>query len=501
MPGQISLGVQPGQYLRTFQIQNNSGDPSPWLLSPASPNNVWVVAVRYSPPALTQIVNFTLLSSGAWISKSVANLTNTNAWDLVYDTFTHRVWMVENDNLDFYNQTSHKRNIAHTFQNATPQYVTLPSRDHLWLTLYNTDQIVDYNQTSGNYRTYSTPTTNAGLQGITVSPTDGTIWFAEISAGKIGRLTPCSSTVCPITEYSPPAGIDIRGVIQVAIDNSGVVWFTVHSGNEFGSFNPSNGEWKLFPIGYCPESLAVDCQIGLPNALSLAHHGQVWFAEHIAGRIARYNPNGGQLVEYSLPTSSKTCAKNCSPLSWWMWPGPTNLIWFVDYGIGQIGYVNATAQTLPPFSISSPPNLTVIQGRSTSFQVSAEYMDQAPLLNVSLTYLDASSNPPMLSSSIAQAQVSTVDQSETATVTFSAAWSSSLGPRYVAISAYNQNVTVNSFVKIDVVASLAPYVTIGLAGGLSIFTAAVTLPRWLAKSKRKNGSGIETTPPGKEREV
>ena len=471
--------------MRTFQIQNNSGDPSPWLLYPTSQNNVWVVTVRYNPPALAQIVNFTLLNSGAWISKSVSNLTNTIPWDIVYDNFTHRVWLVENDSLAFYNQTSHQLSIAHTFQNAGPQYMTIASRDHLWLTLYGTDQIIDYNQSSGNYHAYSTPTTNSGLQGITVSPTDGTIWFAEISAGKIGQLTPCSSPVCPITEYSPPAGLDIRGVIQVAVDNSGIVWFTVHSGNEFGSFNPSNGEWKLFPIGYCPENLAVDCQIGLPNALSLDHHGQVWFAEHVAGRIGRYNPNSGQLVEYRLPTSSKTCAKNCSPLTWWMWPGQANLVWFVDFGIGQIGYVNATAQSLPTFSTTSSPNISVVQGGSASFQVSAAYMDQAPLLNVSLTYLDASSSPPMLSWSMGTARVSTVDQSETATVTVSAAWSSSLGSRYVAISAYNQNVTVNSFVKVDVVASLEPYATIGLAGGLSAFTAAVFFPRWFTKNKRK----------------
>src|SRR5207249_3392743 len=127
-------------------------------------------------------------------------------------------------------------------------------------------------------------TPNAGLQGIAVSPVDNSTWFAEAYAGKIGHLT-CKASACAITEYGPPSGLRIQGVIQVAVDKNGIVWFTIHSGNEFGSFNPSTGDWNLFPIGYCSDSYVADCWIGLPNALSLDSDGRVGFSEHTAGGI------------------------------------------------------------------------------------------------------------------------------------------------------------------------------------------------------------------------
>jgi opacity protein-like surface antigen len=85
----------------------------------------------------------------------------------------------------------------------------------------------------------------------------------------------------------------------------------------------------------------------------------------------------------------------------------------------------------------------------------------------------------------------------------SAAWTSSLGVRYVAASAYNQNLTVNGYVRVDVVAAVTPYATIGLAGSLSAYTVAAVGPRWYAKRKRgiartatetSSGAGKERLP-------
>lgn len=473
-----------------FQIQNRLTDPSPWLLYPASNKTVWIVTIKLGRQLLSQIVNFTMVSSTSGVPTPVANLTDTVPTDIVYDNSQSRVWIVENDSLAYYNQTATSRiTTAKTFADSAPQYLAIDSQDNLWLTLLNTDQVVEYVPYNGASHYYSTPSSNAGLQGISVSPEDGSVWFAEAYSGRIGHLIPCNTSSCPITEYSPPSGMNIEGVIQVAIDKSGVVWFTVHDGNEFGSFNPSTGAWKLFPIGYCSDDYVQGCAAGLPNAIALDSTGQVWLSEHYSGRIARYNPSSGTLTEYMMPTTSSVCSRACTPFLWWMWPGQNSLVWFVAFGLGEIGYVNATVPVL--FTIASPASITVAEGGATNLPVSVTYAGESPHVNASATSQDTSSNPPTLSWSVKPQLSSPRDGMESATITVSAAWSSSLGPRYIAVSAYDENLTVNAFVRVDVVASLSAYTTIGFAGGISIFSLAASGLARYRKKKRNNGSTFQ----------
>jgi streptogramin lyase len=471
-------------YVRMFQIQNRSSDPSPWLIYPANNKTVWVVTIAYGIQPLSQIVNFTRVSATVAVSTPVANLTDTLPTDIVYDHVEDRLWIVANDSLVYYNQTARaKITIAQTFTNGGPWYLAIDSQDHLWLTLLEANQIVEYNPSNG--RSYYSPaSSNAGLQGIAVSPVDGSVWFAEAYLGGIGRLVPCNSPPCPITEYSPPSGITLRGVSQLAVDKTGIIWFTVHDGNEFGSFNPSTRDWKLFPIGYCSDNYVAGCEVGLPNAIALDPSGKVWFSEHYTGRIGRYDPTSETLAEYAMPTTSPVCGKVCPPLSWWMWPGQNGLVWFVAFDLGEIGYVNST---LPiPFTVSSVESVTVNQGTSVSFPVSAGFVGEAPSLNASVTSLDTSSNPAMLSWSLSHEKVSSATGIADSFLTLSASWASTLGSRYIAASAYNENLTLSVFVKVDVVASLA-YATIGFASGISTFAvAALVLNRYSTKKKQKD---------------
>ena len=473
-------------YVKMFQIASKSVDPSPWLVYPASNKTIWIVTILLGNHLLSQIVNFTMVSHDVVLSTVVANLTNTVPTDIVYDHNETRVWIVENDSLAYYDQTAPSRiTIAKTFPNEAPEYLAIDSQDNLWLTLLTTDQIVEYDPHTGSSYNYSSPNSNVGLQGVAISPVDGTVWFAEAYAGKIGRIIPCNSSSCAVTEYSPPPGIVLQGLIQVAVDKTGVVWFTVHDGNEFGSFNPSTGEWKIFPIGYCPDSYVQNCELGLPNAIAIDPTGQVWFSEHYSGRIARYDPSNETLTEYKMPTTSATCNKDCAPYSWWMWPGENNLVWFVAFGLGEIGYVNSTIPV--PFSVNALGSVTLNQGRRVDIPLSTDFVGGVPSLNVSATSQDTSSNPTVLSLLLTPEHVSSDGRMATSSLTISANWGSTLGPRYVAITAYNENVTANSFLKVDVVASLS-YATLGLAGGTSAFAIVTLTVTRYTKKNRNNGA-------------
>ncbi len=486
--------------MRIFQIENQSDEPSPWLLYPASNKTVWLVTIRIVPSLLSQLVNFTMIGPSGAVSQPVANLTNTVPTDVVYDH--GRVWIVENDSLAYYDPTTKAVVVAKTFPNAGPQYLAIDSHNNMWITLLNTDQVVEYDPSTGTTYNSTTPTSNAGLQGIAISQLDGSIWFAEAYAGRIGRLTPCDSPRCPITEYAPPSGIVLQGVIQVAVDKSGIVWFTVHDGNEFGSFNPSTGQWQLFPIGYCPDSYVEGCETGLPNAIDTDSSGQVWFSEHIAGRIARYDPASGVMTEYMMPTSSPVCNKACTPFAWWMWPGENNLVWFVAFGLGEIGYVNASLTV--PFDIVSPSHVDIPQGGCANIVVSSAYeTGPPPNFNGSVTSEDSLSNPPILTFSGSQL-TQTSNGVASSTLSIFAGRNATIGTSYVAVSAYDAFVTVNAFVNVHVVnytsrlgtciTSLGFYTTLGFASGIS-GVSVIGLATNVHRRRRSNSSSAGSPEP------
>jgi len=179
--------------------------------------------------------------------------------------------------------------------------------------------VVMFDPTNSLNRTYLVPTTNAFIQGITAAP-DNTVWFAEAGSRKLGHLA-CDS--CNIAEFPSPSSLNLAALSQVAVDKSGNAWFTDHAGdNQFGVFDPPN-TWKTFPIGYCPDA----CVSGLPNAIFVDTYNKIWFSEHIAGRVGRYDPSTGVLTEYAV-----SATPNAFPLIWWRGLGPT-----ISYGLSPTG--------------------------------------------------------------------------------------------------------------------------------------------------------------------
>jgi hypothetical protein len=374
--------------------------------------------------------------------------------------------------------------------------MTIDSSGRIWLTLLGTNQIAEYDpSTKQSPAFYNAPTPNSSLQGITVA-SDGTIWFAETAAKRIGHLIPCQSTSCTLTDFGPPAGVEITFPIQLAVDHSDTVWFTDHGSNQFGNFNPTTGAWKVFPIGYCSASFP-DCGIGLPNAISVDSNGNIWFSEHYAGRVARYDPSNGILTEYVVPA-------NTPPYVWWMSPGPGNLVWFTAFGIGRIGYVNASI----PVSITIRAEAVTFRvEQGTSQIIPASVSNQAG----SLVYLNVSANghdAPFGSTALLYgfAGPSQVSATNPVTATFRvfASFGADPGERLVALTAYNSNVAVNAFVIVDVTPTTipfvlrtnAPYFSVGFAfsiGAGSIGLFLIRLPRNSWRDRKTEGFRRDTT--------
>jgi streptogramin lyase len=380
-----------------------------------------------------------------------------------------RVWFTDNSTLAYYDSHRLTVNKTITFPNQNLEYLALDNQERIWMTVLGSNgasNVVMFDPTDGLNLTYPVRTSNAFIQGITIAP-DNTVWFAEAGSMKLGHLA-CDS--CNITEIPSPSSLDLAALSQVAVDKSGNVWFTDHAGdNQFGVFNPSTNIWKTFPIGYCPDA----CVSGLPNAIFVDTYNKIWFSEHIAGRVGRYDPSNGVLTEYVVsPTPS------AFPLIWWARPGPNNLVWFVANGLGEVGYVNASLPV--PFTLTGPSgDIAIQEGSSKSISVSVSFQGPGTLsLGVfPLTQDQPSSDSPAQLYGSGPSDIEPRNSNQTATISVSASWSATSGGRYVAITATGDKVAVSVHVRVMVVEASAPFVALGFSSAIVLGGFAVYLRR------------------------
>ncbi len=463
-------------YMATFQLAKNSSDPMPWVLYPQNDRTVWVITIRNGDPFYSQLVNFTLDRQ----PQVVLTLPNAEPASIVVDDKSGRIWFPVNDSVAYYDLATKKREDSITYHGGRPEFVTLDSFGRVWTTLVNSNQIAVFNPTSFENRTFKVPTPNAILQGITVAP-DGTVWFAEAQAKKLGKLDPATGA---ILEYSSP---DLVAPAQVAVDSNGILWFTDHGTNEFGNFNPVTGGWRRFPIGYCPDST---CETGLPNAIALDIHGKVWFSEHFSGRVARYDPETGLLTEYVVPYPLGIPVDTV-PGTWWSQPGPGNLVWFTSVGFGVIGYLNASVPV--PLTIATNNEASVQRGWSVKVRITLAYNGTGTVkVGVSPSYLDYNANRPLISGNtlvnvLVNSNPSALD------VTINAAWTASTGPRYVTITASDGQVSTGIPVKIIVVDNLLLYTSLAIWVAVVIGGSAFALYVRHRRRREKNPTYTKTT--------
>src|SRR2546428_13382698 len=257
----------------TLMEKSTDSSFSPLVLYPTN-TTVWV-AGSSGTPQNSQIREYFIDNR---TSKPVANLVNVTINSLLVDP-QGRVWFTDNSTLAYYDSQHSTVNKTITFPNQSLWYLALDHRERIWMTVLGpsgtSSKVVMLDPSDGSNRTYLVPTSNAFIQGITVAP-DNATWFAEAGARKLGRIA-CDS--CSIEEFPSPSSLNLAALSQVAVDNSGNVWFTDHEGdNQFGEFDPHANTWKTFPIGYCLD----DCVSCLPNAIFVHPYNKIWFSEHFA---------------------------------------------------------------------------------------------------------------------------------------------------------------------------------------------------------------------------
>ena len=151
-----------------------------------------------------------------------------------------------------------------------------------------------------------------------VAGPDGALWFSEISANKIGRI----STAGAITEF--PVTRSASGNLQcLAAGPDGAIWYGR------GGLNGSGGIGRITTTGAVTEFPA-------PNVsyITTGPDGALWFTETDHLRIGRMTTTGA-ITEYAVPNDS---AMPAGTYLQGIAVGPDHALWFTD------GYNNAVGR-------------------------------------------------------------------------------------------------------------------------------------------------------------
>ena len=193
----------------------------------------------------------------------------------------------------------------------------------MWFTELSANKIGRITST-GVISEFSIPTPDSFPQSIALGA-DGNLWFTERNVGKIGRITPLGV----ITEFPIPT--PDRYPLSIASGPDGRLWFCLSAaGSRVGRMTTSGvyDELLLTPL------VPLD-----PNALASGPDGNMWFlANYLFGRIT----TSGTATTFPWPSSEGELMAICS--------GPDSNLWFGTHYSGAIARVtpSGTMTVFPP---------------------------------------------------------------------------------------------------------------------------------------------------------
>jgi virginiamycin B lyase len=221
--------------------------------------------------------------------------------------------------------------------NAGPAGLAPDTLGNLWFAEFNVGRIAKIT-TGGVITEYPISYSSSEPDSVAVTP-DNTVWYLDFFNNAVGHLTFPGGTPTFIEYPIPTAG---NGPEDIIVGPDHNLWFTefgnlsVGQTSRIGEFNVSGGTITEFLV---PTQSIVAGAFGL--AVGSDHN--IWFAENIAGQIARLKLSGPTITEWGVPNPGTTAIHVTN--------GPDNALWFTDgtlvagsgVGTNQIGRVNISA--------------------------------------------------------------------------------------------------------------------------------------------------------------
>ena len=185
------------------------------------------------------------------------------------------VWFAERfgNRIGWLTKEGHVTEIPMPEADSEPRAVFADSKDRIWYTARAGNEIGYYEKASGAFHGVKLPTDKARPAGL-CEASDGTVFFVEMVANKIGKLSGDQ-----IIEYPTPT--KFAAPFKCAVDRADNVWFTEVFGNAVGKLDVHSGEITEYQIP-TPDSR--------PGGIAVDHKGRVWFTEQKGNKIGVFDP-------------------------------------------------------------------------------------------------------------------------------------------------------------------------------------------------------------------
>jgi virginiamycin B lyase len=181
-------------------------------------------------------------------------------------------------------------------------------------------------------KNFDVPTNNSGPLAI-ISGGNGTMWFSEYYAGKIGEFFISNDS---IREFQVPEN-DSRPA-GLSVDSFGNIWFTDESGpGSIWSFNPSTDrftQYRTHSSNSTPVFVIVDSK------------NNVWFTESTSNKIGELSYPTYVMSEFELPVP------NSGPVEM-AFGQNDSMIWITQSFAGKVASFNVTSRAFKEYSPSS----------------------------------------------------------------------------------------------------------------------------------------------------
>ena len=181
----------------------------------------------------------------------------------------------------------------------------------------------------GSWVQFSPATKHPNLEGITVGP-DGNMWFAVYSDTALVRMT-MSGTIREFPWVNGP----FYAADVASAGNKIFVTGAANSGPSIGIFT-THGAVTTISAGFCDNSIA-----GIAPS---PDKKTVWFSEGAC--VGNLTPTGA-IKTYRYPSNSNNGGGEITP-------GPDGNEWFVENGLGNVGYINVHSHAITEFTTNSP---------------------------------------------------------------------------------------------------------------------------------------------------
>jgi virginiamycin B lyase len=205
----------------------------------------------------------------------------------------------------------------------------------------------------------------AGIHSAVEGP-DGSVWFSEQAANKVGRWDPKTKL---ITEYQDTYQKGMEGLEDggskhtVRVDANGRVWGTAVF-NHLAVYDSKSNEFSHFPDVFSPYGIELD------------KNGNAWFAEfYPKGEIGMVDAKTYKVTKWDPPTKGG-------------WPRRIEIdsdgtVWFAEYKGGKIGHFDPKTQTFKEFTLPGPSATPYALGidRNHNIWYSSDEMDVIGRLN------------------------------------------------------------------------------------------------------------------------